>query len=72
MGLLGLLFKGYRFIFIVISLETMMIGRIIYLIGVTSEVLFFLLLRFSLISRVLALLILVNLVTSYGREYVKF
>jgi len=49
-----------------------MIGRIIYLIGVTSEVLFFLLLRFSLISRVLALLMLVNLVTSYGREYVKF
>lgn len=64
--------KSYRFIFVVLSLEIIIMGIFIYICPFLSEVMFFLLLTFSLISSVLSLLIMVYLITYYGNDCIIF
>ena len=64
--------KGYRVLYIIISLEIIIIGVIIYLSPELRELIFFILLSYSAVSRVMGLLVVVTIVTSYGRDYVKF
>lgn len=67
-----LLTKNSRFVYIILSFETMMVGMIVYNLSQLSEVNFILLLVLSVCSRVIGLTVLVSLIRTYGHEFVKF
>ena len=64
--------KSNRFIYILLSLEMIMIGILIFNMSLVSELNFIIILVFSVVSRVIGLLIIVMLLSSYGHEYIKF
>jgi len=72
LGILRLLVKGGRFIYVLLSLEMVLIGILMYNLPILTEVNYMLLLIFSVSSRVLGLVMLVITITRYGHEYVKF
>jgi len=72
LGVIRLLIKGGRFIFVLLSLEIILIGVLIYNLPLLREVNYMLLLIFSVTSRVVGLVILTITITSYGHEFVKF
>jgi len=71
-GLIMLIMKSNRFIYILLSLEMIMIGILIFNMSLVSELNFIIILVFSVVSRVIGLLIIVMLLSSYGHEYIKF
>ena len=71
-GLIILIIKSNRFIYILLSLEMIIMGILIFNISLVSELNFIIMLVFSVVSRVMGLLIIVILLSSYGHEYVKF
>lgn len=64
--------KGRRFVYVVVSLESCILGVVIYIISFLGESVFLLVLGFSLISSVLGLLVIVMMLTCYGTDYVRF
>lgn len=71
-GLIILIMKSNRFIYILLSLEIMIIGILIFNISLVSELNFIIILVFSVVSSVIGLLVIVILLSSYGHEYIKF
>ena len=71
-GLIILVMKSNRFIYILLSLEIIIIGILIFNMSLVSELNFIIILVFSVVSRVMGLLMMVILLSSYGHEYVKF
>ena len=71
-ALITLLLKGTRFIYVLLSLEIIVIGMLVYNITVLSRLSFILILTISVVSSVIGLVIIVLLLSSYGRDYVKF
>lgn len=71
-GLIMLIMKSNRFIYILLSLEIIIIGILIFNISLISELNFIIMLVFSVVSSVMGLLIMVMLLRSYGHEYIKF
>lgn len=71
-GLIILIIKSNRFIYILLSLEMMIIGILIFNMSLVTELNFIIMLVFSVISSVIGLLIMVMLLNSYGHEYIKF
>jgi hypothetical protein len=72
MGLLLLFVKNNRFIYILLSLEFLVIGLIFYLFFSLSVSLLISLLVFCAGTSIMGLLIIVVLFGSYGSELVKF
>jgi hypothetical protein len=71
-GLIILIMKSNRFIYILLSLEIIIIGILIFNMSLVSELNFIIILVFSVVSRVMGLLMMVILLSSYGHEYIKF
>ena len=71
-GLLRLLIKGQRFLFLILRLEIIAVGVMFYFLPVISEALFILLIVFCLFSRVMGLVFLVMALTTYGQDFVKY
>lgn len=71
-GLIMLIMKSNRFIYILLSLEIIIIGILIFNMSLVSELNFIIILVFSVVSSVMGLLIMVMLLSSYGHEYIKF
>lgn len=67
-----LIIKMNRFIFVIISLELILIGGILYNISTVREVEFIIVLTFGVFSRVLSLLVIVDVLGSYGNDIVIF
>jgi len=64
--------KSNRFIYILLSLEIIIMGILMFNISLVSELNFIIILVFSVVSSVIGLLIMVILLSSYGHEYIKF
>ena len=71
-GLIILIMKSNRFIYILLSLEIIMMGILMFNISLVSELNFIIILVFSVVSSVMGLLMMVILLSSYGHEYIKF
>jgi hypothetical protein len=71
-GLIILIMKSNRFIYILLSLEIIIIGILMFNMSLVSELNFIIILVFSVVSRVMGLLMMVILLSSYGHEYIKF
>ena len=71
-GLIMLIMKSNRFIYILLSLEIIIMGILIFNMSLVSELNFIIILVFSVVSSVIGLLIMVMLLRSYGHEYIKF
>ena len=71
-GLIILVMKSNRFIYILLSLEIIMMGILMFNISLVSELNFIIILVFSVVSSVIGLLMMVMLLSSYGHEYIKF
>lgn len=71
-GLIILIMKSNRFIYILLSLEIIIIGILMFNMSLMSELNFIIILVFSVVSSVIGLLIIVILLSSYGHEYIKF
>ena len=71
-GLIILVMKSNRFIYILLSLEIIMMGILMFNISLVSELNFIIILVFSVVSSVMGLLMMVMLLSSYGHEYIKF
>jgi hypothetical protein len=71
-GLITLILKGGRFVYILLSLEMLVMGILIYNITVLTSVCYIIILCISVVSSVVGLVIIVVLLSSYGRDYVKF
>jgi len=71
-GLLSIFIKSRRFVYLLLSLEIIIMGVLIFNITIIREVNFILILVFSVSSSVVGLIILVNLLSQFGSEYVKF
>jgi len=71
-GLIILIMKRNRFIYILLSLEIMIMGILMFNMSLVSELNFIIILVFSVVSSVMGLLIMVMLLSSYGHEYIKF
>ena len=71
-GLIILVMKSNRFIYILLSLEIIIIGILMFNMSLVSELNFIIILVFSVVSRVMGLLMMVILLSSYGHEYIKF
>nr|YP_004927925.1 NADH dehydrogenase subunit 4L [Cucullanus robustus]ACV96761.1 NADH dehydrogenase subunit 4L [Cucullanus robustus] len=67
-GLLGLIFKWKRFIFILISLEFLMMSLFFYFSSYLGEMMFFYFMCFSIISSVLGMLMMVVNMKFYGGD----
>lgn len=63
-----LFFKWHRFIFILIALEFMIIRLFIKFIGLLTEIMFFYFMCFSVISRILGMVIMVGGIKFYGND----
>nr|YP_010981601.1 NADH dehydrogenase subunit 4L [Kalicephalus indicus]UAV84951.1 NADH dehydrogenase subunit 4L [Kalicephalus indicus] len=66
MSLLMLFFKWQRFIFILISLEFMMMSLFIKFVGELTGMMFFYFMCFSVISSILGMVIMVGGMKFYG------
>lgn len=71
-GLIMLIMKSNRFIYILLSLEIIIMGILIFNMSLVIELNFIIILVFSVVSSVMGLLIMVILLSSYGHEYIKF
>ena len=71
-GLIILVMKSNRFIYILLSLEIIMMGKLMFNISLVRELNFIIILVFSVVSSVMGLLMMVILLSSYGHEYIKF
>lgn len=71
-GLIILVIKSNRFIYILLSLEIIIMGILMFNISLVSELNFIIILVFSVVSSVMGLLMMVMLLSSYGHEYIKF
>jgi len=71
-GLIILIMKRNRFIYILLSLEIIIMGILMFNMSLVSELNFIIILVFSVVSSVMGLLIMVMLLSSYGHEYIKF
>ena len=71
-GLIILVMKSNRFIYILLSLEIIMMGILMFNISLVRELNFIIILVFSVVSSVMGLLMMVILLSSYGHEYIKF
>ena len=71
-GLIMLIMKSNRFIYILLSLEIIIIGILMFNISLVRELNFIVMLVFSVVSSVIGLLMMVMLLSSYGHEYIKF
>nr|YP_009131591.1 NADH dehydrogenase subunit 4L [Strongylus equinus]AJG02959.1 NADH dehydrogenase subunit 4L [Strongylus equinus] len=61
-------FKWHRFIFILISLEFMMMSLFMKFMGVITEIMFFYFMCFSVISSILGMVIMVGGMKFYGSD----
>ena len=71
-GLIILVMKSNRFIYILLSLEIIIMGILMFNISLVRELNFIIILVFSVVSSVMGLLMMVMLLSSYGHEYIKF
>nr|NP_579957.2 NADH dehydrogenase subunit 4L [Necator americanus]CAD10442.2 NADH dehydrogenase subunit 4L [Necator americanus] len=67
-SLFMLFFKWYRFIFILISLEFMMMSLFIKFSGILTEIMFFYFMCFSVISSILGMVVMVGGMKFYGND----
>ena len=63
-----LLFKWHRFIFILIALEFMMMRLFIKFVGSVSEILFFYFMCFSVVSRIMGIVVIVGRMKFFGDD----
>ena len=63
-----LFFKWYRFIFILISLEFIIISLFIKFRGILTEIMFFYFMCFSVISSILGIVVMVGGIKFYGND----
>ena len=71
-GLISLFIKGRRFIYVLLSLEMLVVGMLVCNVSVVSELSFLLLLVTAVVSSIVGLVIIIRLLTSYGEDHVKF
>lgn len=71
-GLFSLFLKGYRFIFIILSLEVIMIRIVIINVGNLMELEFFLILICSVCSSIMGLLLIIIFLNFIGNDLVIF
>nr|YP_010938384.1 NADH dehydrogenase subunit 4L [Toxocara apodemi]WLE72143.1 NADH dehydrogenase subunit 4L [Toxocara apodemi] len=69
---LSLFFKWQRLMFILISLEFIVMSLFIYFSGVLSEMMFFYFMSFSVVSSVLGLVLVVGNMKFYGSDQCLF
>nr|UZP15736.1 NADH dehydrogenase subunit 4L [Contracaecum sp.] len=69
---LSLFFKWQRLIFILISLEFIVMSLFIYFAGILNEMMFFYFMCFSVISSVLGMVIMVGNMKFYGSDLCLF
>nr|YP_009142136.1 NADH dehydrogenase subunit 4L [Pseudoterranova azarasi]YP_009312539.1 NADH dehydrogenase subunit 4L [Pseudoterranova cattani]YP_009312551.1 NADH dehydrogenase subunit 4L [Pseudoterranova decipiens sensu lato Germany]AKG63669.1 NADH dehydrogenase subunit 4L [Pseudoterranova azarasi]AOV63290.1 NADH dehydrogenase subunit 4L [Pseudoterranova cattani]AOV63313.1 NADH dehydrogenase subunit 4L [Pseudoterranova decipiens sensu lato Germany] len=69
---LSLFFKWQRLIFILISLEFIVMSLFIYFSGVLNEMMFFYFMCFSVISSVLGMIVMVGNMKFYGSDQCLF
>uniref|UniRef100_UPI0030E315DE NADH dehydrogenase subunit 4L n=1 Tax=Porrocaecum reticulatum TaxID=2161849 RepID=UPI0030E315DE len=69
---LSLLFKWQRLIFILISLEFIVMSLFIYFSGVLNEMMFFYFMCFSVVSSVLGMVVMVGNMKFYGSDQCLF
>nr|YP_009312527.1 NADH dehydrogenase subunit 4L [Phocanema bulbosa]YP_009312563.1 NADH dehydrogenase subunit 4L [Phocanema krabbei]AOV63278.1 NADH dehydrogenase subunit 4L [Phocanema bulbosa]AOV63325.1 NADH dehydrogenase subunit 4L [Phocanema krabbei] len=69
---LSLFFKWQRLIFILISLEFIVVSLFIYFSGVLNEMMFFYFMCFSVISSVLGMIVMVGNMKFYGSDQCLF
>nr|AKU36877.1 NADH dehydrogenase subunit 4L [Angiostrongylus costaricensis]BAV82633.1 NADH dehydrogenase subunit 4L [Angiostrongylus costaricensis] len=67
-SLLMLIFKWYRFVFILISLEFLMMSVFVKFFGSFSSMMFFFFMCHSVISSILGIVIMVGSVKFYGND----
>ena len=67
-GLLMLFFKFYRFIFILIALEFLIISLFVKFFSTIGNIIFFYFMCFSVISRILGMVIIVGNIKYYGND----
>lgn len=72
LGLLRLCTKGHRIIYVLLSLESTVIGVLMYNYPVSTEVDYTIMLVFSVVSRVIGLLVMAKLNYSHGDDLVAF
>ena len=63
-----LFFKWYRFIFILISLEFIIMSLFIKFRGILTEIMFFYFMCFSVISSILGIVVMVGGIKFYGSD----
>nr|ACX85122.1 NADH dehydrogenase subunit 4L [Cooperia oncophora] len=68
-SLMMLLFKWYRFIFILIALEFLMMSLFVSFMNNIVEMMFFYFMCFSVISSIVGMVIMVTSVKFYGNDY---
>nr|BAV82604.1 NADH dehydrogenase subunit 4L [Ancylostoma caninum] len=61
-------FKWHRFIFILISLEFMMMSLFMKFMGLLTEIMFFYFMCFSVISSILGMVVMVGGMKFYGSD----
>lgn len=71
-GVLMLISKSSRLIYIIISFEIMIVGVLMFNFPLWGELNFIVALVFSILSRVVGLLIIVLALNTYGSESVHF
>nr|YP_003433732.1 NADH dehydrogenase subunit 4L [Trichostrongylus vitrinus]ACX85098.1 NADH dehydrogenase subunit 4L [Trichostrongylus vitrinus] len=67
-SLLMLFFKWYRFIFILIALEFMMMSLFVKFTNVLLDMMFFYFMCFSVISSILGMVVMVNGMKFFGND----
>nr|BAV78663.1 NADH dehydrogenase subunit 4L [Steinernema glaseri] len=67
-SLFSFLFKWHRVLFILISLEFLMMSLFIYFSGGLNEIMFFYFMCFSVVSSVMGLIIMVGNVKFFGSD----
>nr|YP_007183106.1 NADH dehydrogenase subunit 4L [Bunostomum trigonocephalum]AEX98040.1 NADH dehydrogenase subunit 4L [Bunostomum trigonocephalum] len=67
-SLFMLIFKWFRFIFILISFEFMMMSLFIKFMGVLTEIMFFYFMCFSVISSILGMVVMVGGMKFFGSD----
>nr|BAV78629.1 NADH dehydrogenase subunit 4L [Panagrellus redivivus] len=67
-SLLSFLFKWQRFIFILISLEFLVLSLFYFYSGILFSLNFFLFMSFTVISSVMGMVLMVGLVKFYGTD----
>nr|YP_003434083.1 NADH dehydrogenase subunit 4L [Teladorsagia circumcincta]ACX85206.1 NADH dehydrogenase subunit 4L [Teladorsagia circumcincta] len=71
-GLMMLFFKWYRLIFVLISLELLMMSLFYKYVYFFVDVMFFYFMCFSVISSITGMIVMVNSIKFYGNDYCIF